>query len=498
MANFVKCALSSAAAGVTIAPMSFFWESRTYQSEKNGMIHCRRFLGRWRVTVDGFDQTTSYTNRMWKRALRRVPKKSGVKRVLLLGLGAGGALSYLHQRFHHATVTAIEWDPIMITIADELGFFPREQRPRIMQGDAVVLVPQLTEKFDLIIVDLFRGKKVDAALNHTVFIAGIACALDQEGFLLVNIFGEPEMLTRFDDALSCHATWRFRYNRLALYRHFGRGHVGDPLPAGYVTRKQSVPYLQGDWSAKSAVELIGREECWGMRWRHGPLTFEGYESDEEPAITPGPSRMVIWQPLTRRDKPPGWHRSFIQMNYRRTGVAEITDPENYTANWSNHAKRHLRKWQRIQPYHIEETQHLDEFVRAHRATKKLWLIKSDFIHMVERRKVVHGEDTRLFVARNDGGGVVAGFAAIDLPALNQSYHLISFIHADAEHTSVGTGLMDHWFRHAIARGLRFLDFGVFWTWGDPLDWRGFSRFKSQFGIYYTHRPYPLVKFVRAN
>ena len=233
-----------------------------------------------------------------------------------------------------------------------------------------------------------------------------------------------------------------------------------------------------------------------MRWRHGPLSFEGYESDEEPVITEGPARMVIWQPLTRKDKPTGWHRSFIQMNFRRTGVAEITDPDHYTAGWSDHAKRHLRKWLRTQPYRIEETQDLDEFVRAHRATQKLWLIKSDFIRIVERRKVVHGDDTRLFVARNVDGGVVAGFAAIDLPTQNQSHHLISFIHAEAEHTSVGTGLMDHWFKHAIARGIRFLDFGVFWTFGDPLDWRGFSRFKSQFGIHYIHRPNPLVKFVR--
>src|SRR3989344_5978756 len=154
--------------------MGFFWETRTYQSEKNGTIHCRRFFGRWRVTVDGFDETTPYTNRMWKRALRRVSKKSGVKRVLLLGLGAGGAIAYLYRRFRNATITAVEWDPVMITLADELGFFPRERRPRIIQGDAAVLVPELTEKFDLIIVDLFRGRKVDAALSDASFIAGIA------------------------------------------------------------------------------------------------------------------------------------------------------------------------------------------------------------------------------------------------------------------------------------------------------------------------------------
>lgn len=475
--------------------MSWWHEKREYSSEKNGSIHCTRWFGRWQVTVGGYGQTTPYTNSMWRRALRRVPRR-GVKRVLMLGLGAGGAIPLIRRRCNNPVVTVVEWDPVMVRIAEELGFFSPDARPGILLGDAALVVPELARTFDLIIVDLFRGKKVAPSLTAPQFIDNIARLLARGGYLIVNAFREPETFSCFDKVLSRHAAWRFKYNRLALYRPWGCGRAGDPLPSGYIHFKQSLSYLRGDWGPKARVHLVGGDDCLGVRWWHGPLCFEGYETDVEPRIGSGPRRMIIWQPLTRSDKPRGWHRSFIQMNFRRTGFAEIKNPERYWESWTPHAERHRRRWLRERDYQIEEAPE-DEFIAAYRdATQVPRYLRGDFVKMVRRRRALHGADTHLFVARErKTGRIVAGLAVVDTLDALHSTHLISFVHADVASTSAGAGLIDHWFRHCIRHGIRFLNFGVFWTFGDPWSWRGFSKFKSQFGINYIHRPNPLVKFV---
>ncbi len=91
--------------------------------------------------------------------------------------------------------------------------------------------------------------------------------------------------------------------------------------------------------------------------------------------------------------------------------------------------------------------------------------------------------------------MLAGFVCHDIPEAKQSRHLMSFIHPTAKSTPIGVGLMDEWFKYAIAQGFAFLDFGVFWMPGDPESWKGFSRFKGQFGITYVE--YPRARLRRA-
>ena len=479
--------------------MSWWYEHHKYPSEKNGLIQCTRWFGRWEVTAGGCGQTTPYVRALWKKALRRIPERRSIKQVLSLGLGAGGQLPLLRRRFPGAFITVIEWDPVMIHLARTLRIYTPDERISIKEGDARELVPTLAQTYDLITVDLFRGSDPSPVLVDASFIWALASKLAPRGYLLLNVYQTNAVLPFFDHALSRQATWRYWYNTVALYRPRGCGMVGDPLPDGYTTVKQSPSYVRGDCDPRTRAYLVGSEERWGARWWHGPLCFEGYETDVEPQIEPGPRRMVIWQPLTRLDKPTGWHRSFIQMNFRRTGFAEIKNPERYWESWTPHAQRHRRRWLREQAYEIEEAAE-DAFVVAYRdATRVPRYLRGDFIKMVRRRRAFHGADTHLFVVRErKTGRVMAGLAVVDTMDASHSTHLVSFVHPDAISTSASTGLIDHWFQHCIRQGIRFLNFGVFWTFGDPWSWRGFSRFKSQFGIHYIHRPNPLVRFVGAS
>ncbi|MEK7102051.1 MAG: hypothetical protein AAB912_00275, partial [Patescibacteria group bacterium] len=368
--------------------MSWFYEHQEYSSEKNGLIRCTRLFGQWYVRVGGYDQTTPYIRTMWKRALRRIPRKSGVKRVLVLGLGAGGMIQDIRRRFPQCHITIVEWDTVMIDIAEKLGLFARDERTEIIVDDAARALSTVAFfSFDLIIIDLFRGSEPAPALATPAFVSALARLVHPRGHLLLNVFKKQELFSIFDTVLSRHAAWRYRYNRLALYRPWGNGRAGDPLPAGYQHYKQSREYLRGDCDPKRSVHVMGEGDCLGMSWQVGPLRFEGYETDVEPPIVPGRARMIIWQPLTRRDKPAGWHRSFIQMNFRRTGFAEITNPAAYWEPWTSHAQRHRRRCLRDTRYVIEEVD-LETFVAAYQQVQKLsGFLRREFVKMVRRRFV---------------------------------------------------------------------------------------------------------------
>jgi predicted O-methyltransferase YrrM len=208
--------------------MSWFWETRTYASEKNGAIRCRRFLGRWAVEVGGFHESSRYLADVWRGAYRRFPRQAVVRDVLMLGLAAGDNVALLGRRFPGCRVVAVEWDPTMVRIADELGVIPDGARPEVIVGDAAAVLPTLARAFDLVLVDIFTGGKVGASAHGERFFADVAARLRPGGHVIVNAFWEPEVLDRAGRDLTPVARWRGINNHMGIFRL-------APIPAGDVS-----------------------------------------------------------------------------------------------------------------------------------------------------------------------------------------------------------------------------------------------------------------------
>ncbi|MBI5654742.1 class I SAM-dependent methyltransferase [Candidatus Uhrbacteria bacterium] len=472
--------------------MSWFHEAFGVESEFNGKIECRRLFGSWDVSAGGILQSGEYITKMWKKAVRRVPM-NGIKKILVLGLGAGGCLGPLHKRFPKSRITVVEIDPVMVGIAKRLKMYPADCKPEILLGDAAEILPRLDSKFDLIIWDLFVAGHTAKIIRDSGFVQKIAEKLERDGHVIVNYYREPEELALFDVSLSRHGSWKYLYNGLALYRHFGRGRVGEALPDGYVPYRGVRDFLERECGSEKMVGTSGNAGCAGTRWKHGPFNFEGYTSDIEPQIDPhGPRRLVIWQPITRTDKPNGWHRSWIQMNPNVTGFADLRETDPYWASWTAHAQRHRERWLK-EGMDIHEITGR-EFLEAYRSPSVKIELKTFQARLVEKKIKRHGERMVFFGAFGEVGNLIAGLAALDIPEANQSVHIASFMLPETKRTSVGVGLVDAWFGRCLSRSLRFADFDLFWSWGDPWSWRGFSRFKGQFGVTFIRYPKPLIRF----
>lgn len=475
----------------------WLYEIQKIQSEKNPEMTLERFLGRWSLMVGVWDQTTPYTNKMWSNALSRLPEDFEAKEILLLGLGAGGILPYLKKKFSHAKITAVEWDQAMIDVAKKINHPDVFKKVETINEDALAAAKNLAEEnksFDLIILDLFQGHDVAKQVSEQGFFQNLSNILKKDGIFLANIFAEPEKVHVIEKDFVTERAWKYRYNTLGIFR---RKDSRD-LPKGYVHHRSVREFLQREYSS-GWVKFIGKGNVPGSINDLGPIRIERYISDEEPKIFPDQKfRIIIWQPLTRQDIPKGWKRSWDQFGVKRNGFTEITDPEKYWDKWEPHAQRHRQKWLEIKDkkWEIYEPT-LEEFVSAYKKIKFNRILRDAFIDILKKKVQRHGKLVHLYGARQKGGPLEAGFASVDVPEGNQSFHCISFHNKNARQDSVGTGLMDEWFKDSVSKGLRFLDFCVFWAPGEDKKWKGFSRFKSQFGVQYIDFPKPLIRFEKG-
>lgn len=478
--------------------MNFFFDLKSFPSEKNEKIVVERHFGGTKVFVDGFDQSGGYIAKMWRGALLRVPKDASVKQVLVLGLGIGSCLREIRRRYKGSQITVVEWDPAMVDLAKSLGTLRSKKPPEIIVGDAAEIVPKMSRKFDLVLVDLFNGGKTEPRLASDDMISSLANVLERDGYLLLNQFKTVALIPAFEKFLTRHDAWHYRYNALGLFRHDGQGRVGEPLPKGFLHQMQSPDYLVGGWPATAKnVQLVGKSGCWGMRWHYGPLWIEAYNTDTVPEIDKtAPSRMVIWQPFTKVGKPAGWHRSWIQMNPQLHAFGDIEGKAEYWLDWTDRAQRNRKKWLKDDRYESVEVSVAD-FAAAYHRTGKLPSMRKDFIKLLERRVEHHGQNVHVFASRDKvTKEIISGLAVLDLPDVSQSMHLIAFILPKYEKTAVGTGLIDHWYAHCRAAGIRFPHFGLLWAPGDPNSWKGYSAFKRQFNLHLLRYPMPLLKFVK--
>jgi len=276
-----------------------------------------------------------------------------------------------------------------------------------------------------------------------------------------------------------------------------QGDAALPFPEGFHIRFECKSFLERVARSHKGFRVVGEEQCWGLRWSRGPFTFERYTSDQEPVVDPGPHRFIFWQRLKRTDIPKGWYfGNFLTNHVRMVGFTEITQPDSYYRSWSDHGQRQRRQFLNKQKHWEQCVISLQEFLDGYAHTRKSRTLKYLYQWVVREEERCHGSLVRFVGMRRSATGTLEAAAAfIDIPEIQQSYYLASFVHDSAKKDLVILGLIDHWFRTASEKGIRFLDFGAFWAPGDPGEWKGFSLFKSKFCMRYLQYPNALMKIM---
>ncbi|MBI4435523.1 methyltransferase domain-containing protein [Candidatus Uhrbacteria bacterium] len=492
--------------------MSWLYERHQVVSEVNGTLEIVTWFGKTAVLGDGVFQSGRYMQRVFGAMLRMLPRDAAPKRILVVGLGAGGCVPVIQRQFSGVHIVALEYDEVMIALAKQTYLRGADLGGlEILKGDMRQTLALLQTEFDLILVDVFCGRKVAPALTQEPVLQELSRLLSWRGYMIVNLFKERSTLSPIiEQFFSQHAVRRACYNEVCLYRHYGMGRLGEGVPQGFEDREQSRTYLEAVTPTGSHREIVEQSGMLGVRMRLWSFSFEHFVHEREPDLRPTDKiRVVCWQPY-RGDRFLGWRRipGIFTIHFKR-GVAILpVDPPpargggrgggsaDYWKFWSSHARRHREKFLGSREYTIEEVD-LETFAEAYHATKFLDpLTRRSFVNVLKHHLKHHPQDVHLrVVCRISDSLVIAGLATIDYADISQSDHVIAFVHPSAQKTSAGVGLIDDWFARCMRQGLKFLQFGLLHRPGDPRSWKAYTAFKRQFHLYEIQYPHPVWRIV---
>ncbi len=113
--------------------------------------------------------------------------------ILELGLGGGGNLRYLLQRYPEARYQVVELSEVVIDLFNQ-HFNPDQLVLSIDKGDAFDFVAQSDIDYDLIISDLFCRRDVALNIHKQSYVSDLRARLKDGGYLYINLLPE----TKFD------------------------------------------------------------------------------------------------------------------------------------------------------------------------------------------------------------------------------------------------------------------------------------------------------------
>lgn len=112
--------------------------------------------------------------------------------ILMIGLGGGSMLKYLHKHLPDADLTAVEINQDVIDMRHEFLIPPDSDTLRIVCDDGARFVRKPPQAYDVILVDGFTGQGLPEALCSRSFYQHCRAALAPNGWLVANVQADTE------------------------------------------------------------------------------------------------------------------------------------------------------------------------------------------------------------------------------------------------------------------------------------------------------------------
>jgi hypothetical protein len=458
--------------------MSWLYERHVFPSAINGEIVVTRSYGSWWTSVNGTQQSGWFMQKLWKNAFTRLSPLFRPSRILLLGLGTGSAVSSIRHAFPSASLDAMEIDDVMIQLIKKFQFVSEEIMPNVMVGDVCERLPQMKDVYDLILVDLFHGADVPERISTAEFFTSIAKHLSPSGCVIVNVFADQRAIAAMKSVFSVTAKWKDLTNTVLMAQR--------PASSDFVPYRTSLAYLHREFGNRDSFRVVtDKHDVPSLIWNVGPLKFARRISEQPPEYMKDENRILLWQPICAGNIPKGWIDSPFPFSTRQTGYLDASD-ESYWSGWGTHAKRHRTAWSKQKEIDIIERSGTDVMNMT---------FPERFQRRVRESVPQHGDLVRVFLTyrKNNPKKIIAALAVVDVPEISVSIHLASYILPEVRKSSVGVGMICAWLDACRVRKIRFADFDIIWTPGDPKEWKGYSEFKLHFKPQIIRYPKPLLR-----
>lgn len=130
----------------------------------------------------------AYTREMMAGLLLR--ESPWPRNVLVIGLGAGSVVKFLHRHCPDARIEVVEIEARVYAAARQFFAFPAEdKRLRVHIGDGVEYVLSSSRHYDCVLIDGFDSNARAGGLDTLPFYQAARNLLTDSGLLVANLFG---------------------------------------------------------------------------------------------------------------------------------------------------------------------------------------------------------------------------------------------------------------------------------------------------------------------
>src|SRR3989338_4620132 len=204
--------------------LSFFSPQTIYRTSSrfNGAIEVVEFVGKRELVVGGLQQSGWLVQKLWKAAISTIDnRQSTINNILILGLGAGSVLPIINRYYPNAKIVGVEIDPVIIDTGKKFFALESHKNVTIVTADAFTFIDNHIKKeqgqrirsnstyhwstrYDLILIDLYRGGEVPKKLRTQAFFQKVKGLLSKDGGVMINHLrgkGREKDLKQFEKLL---------------------------------------------------------------------------------------------------------------------------------------------------------------------------------------------------------------------------------------------------------------------------------------------------------
>jgi spermidine synthase len=156
------------------------------RNDENPDLELLLYRGRWQLATrdaiysDGEHYTPILT------AYKALDKSlAGIKTVLVLGSGLGSAVQIMNKKGYSPAFTLVDNDEVVLQWAKEL-IPEHNSEVKLVKADAMFYLDMDNGKYDLLIVDVFKGRQVPAFITTDHFMQNCRNHINEGGSFVLN------------------------------------------------------------------------------------------------------------------------------------------------------------------------------------------------------------------------------------------------------------------------------------------------------------------------
>lgn len=163
------------------------------ESAHNGEIQVVRTLEGVRITVGGISQSGWLVRQVWQAAVAKIKKiLPDAGRILILGLGGGSVAQLTEHYWPDSKKTGVDIDPIMVQLGRRYLGLGEVKNLKFEEADAFSWAKTSKKKFDLVLVDLYKGDVIPAKFRTVTFFFSVAELVAPGGVAAFNHLYSPK------------------------------------------------------------------------------------------------------------------------------------------------------------------------------------------------------------------------------------------------------------------------------------------------------------------